>query len=136
MIFLLTRPIPSRSGSKIDGRVHWSVRECYRRYGPQLKAALRNYYALVELVRGLRQAWTPLAVLSVHELALVAEAAFQGHGKLVLALADKPSKRPPNRNAPFRICVRKRPLLDFEIEVGVLPLGEGRLNLELFSMLE
>eukprot|EP00959_Pyramimonas_sp_CCMP1952_P471191 9498004-Pyramimonas_sp.AAC.1 len=47
------------AGANIDGRLHWSVRECYKLYAPQLKAAVRNYYVLADLAAGLTQSSCP-----------------------------------------------------------------------------
>jgi len=70
-----------------------------------------------ELVPGLRQKRCKLSCLSLQEAKLVVDAAYEGHGALLEYLFERPEGLPAHL-APFRICVRKRPLMSFEHKAG------------------
>jgi len=105
------------SGAKVDGRLHWSVRECYSKFGAQLRLALRHYYCVDALVAGAAQPDSPFGRLDGPLARAVVEAALPGHGALYDAVAEQPRER-ALREGPFRVCVRKRPLLKFESQAG------------------
>mmetsp|Transcript_26661 Transcript_26661/g.63188 ORF Transcript_26661/g.63188 Transcript_26661/m.63188 type:complete len:569 (-) Transcript_26661:965-2671(-) len=92
--------------------------QCYRLHSPRLRAAVENYYSLSEAALGLRQRGSPLSSLTAPLLGRVAEAAWHGHGALAEAIAEWAARQPARREAAFQVCVRKRPLLDYEAEAG------------------
>ncbi|KAK3268546.1 hypothetical protein CYMTET_22956, partial [Cymbomonas tetramitiformis] len=107
--------------AKIDGRVHWSIRESYRLYSPQLKTALADYDVVRELVNGLRQPDCVLASLSVGLLSHIVDLMSPGLGPVVSTIFSREQAihiRKLRHGCSFQIYARKRPLLPFELEAG------------------
>lgn len=116
------------ASTQIDARQHFSVREATKLFQPALLDAQDDFYVVRALVAGQQRAGagTLLAALSAELLALIVELAMPGQGPLVLALIAREHERPRAREAqresdalaPFRVFVRVRPLLPYELEAG------------------
>eukprot|EP00667_Euglena_gracilis_P005663 EG_transcript_5703 len=102
----------------IDGRVHWSVREAYKLHAGALAAAVRQYYCTQALVTGLLQPQLPIARLPAVVLELIVGYAYRGLRTLVRPLLERPPRPVARPGASFRVTLRKRPMLSYEVEVG------------------
>ena len=137
------------SGAVADGRAHVSHREMAMLNAPQLCLAISDYELIEELVSALDNKHSVLQKISSETLRHIIEYAFADHGTLVTSSVIRRKLEPlmeteraySNSNGnefPFRICLRKRPMMSFEHEFGAydvctidtkngLTLHEGRL---------
>lgn len=118
--------------ARIDERQIWGVREAQRIYGDQLRQAVRDLLVVRTLVSGMAQPQSALGSLLPPLLALIAD--FQdSKGDLVTFVAGW-GRRPAERAAALRsgeegkptleVCVRKRPMLQFEASNGAIDTVE------------
>jgi hypothetical protein len=110
-----------------DGRAHLSNREFALVYGPRFMDAIEDYNIVKLLVQGMYSRWSILYKLEVEMLTIVVEFALPGQSPLVRAIVqymetERQLKtvfaRKNAVNDAFRICLRKRPLLSFEMNQG------------------
>lgn len=117
------------ASTNTNARQHFSVREATKLYQPALLDAQDDFYAVRTLVNGQQRGGTgcPLArMLTPELLTLVADFAMPGQGPLVPAIIAREHERPRVRaaqreadaSAPFRVFVRVRPLLPYELRAG------------------
>jgi len=106
-----------------DGRVHISHREASTHYGNQLKSSIQAYEIVEKLVESIGDPTSLLSRLNYECLRVIVEYAFDGHGPLVTANVAKMNinyKKMKllyeNPLYSFRVFVRKRPMLSFEVE--------------------
>jgi hypothetical protein len=132
-----------------DGRAHVSHREMAMLNAPQLSLAISDYELIEELVSALYDQRSVLSKITPESLRLIVEYAFPGHGTLVttsvirrqlepLMEAERAYSNSEGNEFPFRICLRKRPMMSYELDFGAydictvdtsngLTLHEGRL---------
>lgn len=137
------------SGAVADGRAHVSHREMAMLNAPQLSLAISDYQLIEELVSALNSNVGILSKISPENLRLIIEYAFPDHGTLVtssvirrklepLMEAERAYSNSEGNEFPFRICLRKRPMMPYELDFGAydictvdtrngLTLHEGRL---------
>ncbi|KAJ1628207.1 P-loop containing nucleoside triphosphate hydrolase protein, partial [Pavlovales sp. CCMP2436] len=114
------------AGTNVDARQAFSVRETARLYEPALRDAQDDFYTLRMLVRVQQRGTSILARLSPDLFGLVTERAMPGQGPLVRTLIAREHERPAalaarradDASAPFRVFVRVRPLLAYELTAG------------------
>ena len=114
------------SGAVADGRGHVSHRELTLVYAPQLNVAINDFRLVGMLVDAMHDPRNILYKLNTDTLRIIIDYAIPGLGPLVTASIAKrelassiAAARDSNRHYPFRICVRKRPMLHFEEEQGM-----------------
>eukprot|EP00428_Durinskia_dybowskii_P067303 CAMPEP_0170386448 /NCGR_PEP_ID=MMETSP0117_2-20130122/17038_1 /TAXON_ID=400756 /ORGANISM="Durinskia baltica, Strain CSIRO CS-38" /LENGTH=703 /DNA_ID=CAMNT_0010642267 /DNA_START=64 /DNA_END=2176 /DNA_ORIENTATION=- len=137
------------AGAVADGRGHVSNREQAMLNAPQLSLAISDYGLIEELVSALDSKTSILRKISPETLRLIIDYVFPDHGTLVTSSVIRRKLAPlmeieraySNSNGnefPFRICIRKRPLMSYEEDFGAydvctadtrngLTLHEGRL---------
>jgi hypothetical protein len=138
------------AGAVADGRSHFSHREGAMLNAPQLCLAISDYELIEELVRALESEVSVLGKITAETLRHIVEFAFGGHGALVTSSvlrrklgpmmdAERAhSKFTVGNSFPFRICLRKRPMMEYEHSFGAydvcshdtsngLTLHEGKL---------
>jgi hypothetical protein len=137
------------AGAVADGRGHLSHREMAMLNAPQLSLAISDYELIEELVSALQCKVSIFRKISPETLRLIIEYAFPGHETLVtssvirrklepLMEAERAYSNSNGNEFPFRICLRKRPMMPFEHDFGAydvctidtkngLTLHEGRL---------
>lgn len=111
-----------------DGRVHLSHREFALLYGPRFQAAIEDFHMVHLLVRGMYSQGSSLHRLNELVLTFIVEYAFPGQAPLVSAivaqceteyrLASPYCQAMQAAQDDFLVCVRKRPLLWQEVDVG------------------
>lgn len=112
-----------------DGRVHLSHREFVLLYAPRFQAAIQDFYVVHLLVRGLYSAKSTFRCLNELLLTFIIEYAFPGQAPLVPAIIEQ-CKTEHRFASPFcqalqaqrqdfMVCLRKRPLLWQEKEMGI-----------------
>lgn len=107
-----------------DGRVHLSHREFALKYAYEAKKAIEAYNIIVEFVELCYQTLNPFL------LSIIVDYAFANRGLLVFSILERKvliQELKMNRNPPelsfhdtesFQVCVRKRPLMRWEISEG------------------
>eukprot|EP01033_Poteriospumella_lacustris_P007234 gene7234-5207_t len=111
-----------------DGRVHLSHREFALLYGPRFQASIEDFHMVHLLVRGMYSQGSTLHRLNELVLTFIVEYAFPGQAPLVSAivaqceteyrLASPYCQAMQAAQDDFLVCVRKRPLLWQEVDVG------------------
>lgn len=111
-----------------DGRVHLSHREFALLYGPRFQAAIEDFHVVRLLVQGMYSPKSSLHKLNELVLNFIVEYAFPGQAPLVSAilsqcqvehhLASPICQALQEQRQDFLVCVRKRPLLWQEIDMG------------------
>lgn len=142
-----------------DGRVHLSHREFALQYAPRFQAAIEDFEIVTALVEGMysTKKSCPLRLLNETVMNFIVQWALPGQAPLVRAICFRreveklfasPAFEEYYRSMPnFRVCLRKRPLLEPERKAGAydvtqcvskhsLILHEGKLarNGRLLSM--
>lgn len=136
------------SGAVADGRGHVSHREMAMLNAPQLCLAISDYLLIDELVSALDSKESILNKITPETLRLIVEYAFPGHETLVTSSVIRRKLGPlidaeraysnHGNEFPFRICLRKRPMMPYEHDFGAydvcsldtrngLTLHEGKL---------
>lgn len=136
------------AGAVADGRGHVSHREMAMLNAPQLNLAISDYLLIDELVSALDNKRSILNKITPETLRLVVEYAFPGHETLVTSSVIRRELGPlidaeraysnHGNEFPFRICLRKRPMMPYEHDFGAydvcsldtrngLTLHEGKL---------
>ena len=117
----------------IDGRAHWSVRELNRLHAQRMRDTVVEYHMVRTLVAGLEQSSATLYGLSVPQLEEIVAYASPHSAGMVFPLHDQHRITALNREkSHFRIAVRKRPLLPFEIEAeerDVVDVNQSKASL-------
>mmetsp|Transcript_9021 Transcript_9021/g.9067 ORF Transcript_9021/g.9067 Transcript_9021/m.9067 type:complete len:660 (+) Transcript_9021:195-2174(+) len=111
------------SNSVSDGRQQLSNREAYIMHGRELKSSIVHYHITCMLCKALHIAGNSFFVLQPEVLRRIVDFAFPGQGSLVSALTNLPHYHSQlsiinSGKIPFRICARKRPLMQFEKDIG------------------
>jgi hypothetical protein len=107
----------------IDGRKHVSNHELALSHAKEFIEGIASFRILECLVDAMLKDVHPLSLLSDNIFRLIIEYALPGQGPLVPFIFSKllnssmPSKL-DSSFLPFRVCVRKRPLFDFEVQRG------------------
>jgi len=136
------------AGAVADGRGHVSHREMAMLNAPQLCLAISDYLLIEELVTALDSKTSILNKITPETLRLIIEYAFPGHETLVTTSVIRRKFGPLidveraysnlGNEFPFRICLRKRPMMPYEHDFGAydvcsvdtrngLTLHEGKL---------
>jgi hypothetical protein len=105
----------------VDGRAHFSDREASHLHGDKLRRTVADYHSITALVDGLLQKGGAclLTQLGAELVEHIVEIIFPGQGSIVLSLFEQLQLPPIDRSeSHFRLCVRKRPLLQFELAAG------------------
>jgi hypothetical protein len=105
----------------VDGRAHFSDREASHLHADKLRRTVADYHKITALVAGLIQkgGGCLLTQLGAELVEHIVEILFPGQGSIVLSLFEQLQQPPINRaESHFRLCVRKRPLLQFELAAG------------------
>lgn len=138
------------AGAVADGRAHVSHREMAMLNAPQLSLAIADYELINDMVSALESKDSILRLISHETLRHIVEYAFPHHGPLVTSCVIRRKLVPlmdaeraysgdaTGNEFPFRICLRKRPMMQFELNFGAydvctldtkngVTLHEGRL---------
>lgn len=138
------------AGAVADGRAHVSHRETAMLNAPQICMAIADFRLVDAMVDAMHNNNGVLGCITPEILTCIVEYAMPGQGDVVTACVERRRIAPllhgirgnktkeVNSDFPFRICVRKRPMLDFEHAFGaydvcdsdngnVITLHEGRL---------
>ena len=108
--------------ASIDGRAHVSHRELTAAYGSQFQKAIAEYNFVDEMVSMHQNNVKPWCLFTLDTLERIVGFTMYGNDALVFECARRRKLysffRIPSSldESPFRICVRKRPLLQFELE--------------------
>ncbi len=119
------------SGAVADGRGHVSHRELTMLNAPQFVMAIEDYRVIEELVESLYGKTSILRKITPEILQIIIEFGMPGHGPIVSTCITKRNITPLlfenkmesscsiiDQGFPFRICVRKRPMADYERSFG------------------
>lgn len=112
-----------------DGRVHLSHREFALKYGPRFVSAIHDYQIIRWIILEMYSPQSLFQKLSIELITIISEYAFPGQGPLARAIIAQLQKEKElndfyhtNENklalSPFRICLRKRMLFDWELAEG------------------
>jgi kinesin family protein 2/24 len=110
-----------------DGRIHLSHREFALLYGARFLSAIRDHSHVQLLIYGMFKKKCILSLLNEVLMTIIIEYALPGQGPLIQAIMAMKQAEEAIQNGTlfeslanqhFRICLRKRPLMDMEIENG------------------
>ena len=110
--------------ANIDARLNFSNRESSIVYSKELRAAIEYYHVIVMLHKALSSGRSHISKLGPELLRHIVDYAIAGQGLLVTTLENYRKCQNTERNqTPFKICVRKRPVLSFEREYGAYDIA-------------
>ena len=110
------------SQANIDGRKHISAREALLSHAKQFKTGI-EYFRIIEwmvdeMINSCAEK-SYLCRLNENCLRMIIDFAFPGQGQLVTeSIARRQLKENCDEDVPFRLCVRKRPMIPYEIAAG------------------
>lgn len=117
----------------IDGRKHVSNRELALSHAQEFILGIQHFQILECLVDAILRNIRPLFLLNDYVFRIIIEFALPGQGPLVPFIFRKLSSNkldvnPGQSELPFRVCVRKRPLLLHEEEAGGFDTVQANYN--------
>ena len=110
------------SQTNIDGRKHISDREALLSHACQFKVGIEYFRQIEWMTNEMINSCTKksyLCRLNENCLRLIIDFAFPGQGQIVTdSIARRQLKVNSHKGVPFRLCVRKRPMISFETTTG------------------